>query len=164
MSVALPDSIEDCSTYRALLRPHGARHIEVLDQRALPHAVVTVTIADLETAVRAIRDMLVRGAPLIGAVGAYGLALALNADPSDRELARAHALLDATRPTAVNLRWALDRVRNAVTALPIDARADAAWAEADAIGAEDIAINHAIGVHGLELLRDLAGRRPGRST
>ena len=161
MSVALSDTTEDRSTYRALLRPHGARHIEVLDQRALPHAVVTVRIADLETAVRAIRDMLVRGAPLIGAVGAYGLALALDRDATDPGLARAHASLNATRPTAVNLRWALDRVRRTVSTQPIDARADAAWVEADAICAEDIAINHAIGILGLALLRDLAGRRAG---
>ncbi len=82
--------------------------------------------------------MWVRGAPLIGAVGAYGLALALDRDPSDDALAKAHAALDATRPTAVNLRWALDRVRGAVLPLlPVDARADAAWREADAIAAED---------------------------
>ncbi|HEV2219900.1 MAG TPA: S-methyl-5-thioribose-1-phosphate isomerase [Casimicrobiaceae bacterium] len=161
MSSALRDAIEDRASYRALTRPRGARHIEVLDQRALPHAVTKVRIATADVAALAIRNMLVRGAPLIGAVGAYGLALALDRDASDAGLARAHATLDATRPTAVNLRWALDRVRNAVASLPPDARADAAWLEADAICAEDIAINHAIGVHGLELLRDLAGRRPG---
>ena len=155
------EAIEDRASYRALVRPRGARHIEVLDQRALPHAVAKVKIATADVAALAIRNMLVRGAPLIGAVGAYGLALALDRDASDAGLARAHATLDATRPTAVNLRWALDRVRNAVAALPADARADAAWTEADAICAEDIAINHAIGVHGLELLRELAGRRPG---
>ena len=149
----------DPARYRALVHPEGARHIETIDQRALPHRVVTTRIADAETAARAIREMWVRGAPLIGAVGAYGLALALVRDASEKALANAHARLDATRPTAVNLRWALDRVRNAVASLPERERADAAWREADAIAAEDVAINHAIGVHGLELLRDIARRK-----
>jgi len=149
----------DPARYRALVRPGGSRHVEIIDQRALPHRVVTTKIADADSAALAIRDMWVRGAPLIGAVGAYGLALALDRDPSDRALARAHAVLDGTRPTAVNLRWALDRVRRAVEGLPEGERADAAWREADAIAAEDVAINHAIGVHGLELLRDLARRK-----
>jgi methylthioribose-1-phosphate isomerase len=105
--------------------------------------------------------MWVRGAPLIGAVGAYGLALALDEDASDAGLARGHAALDATRPTAVNLRWALDRVRAVVAPLPAAERADAAWREADAIRVEDEAINHAIGEHGLALLRDVARRKSG---
>jgi methylthioribose-1-phosphate isomerase len=98
----------------------------------------------------------VRGAPLIGAVGAYGLAMALDADPSDAALAVAHAQLDATRPTAINLRWALDRVRAAVHSLPPAQRADAAWREADRIAAEDVEINRAIGAAGLALLREKA--------
>jgi methylthioribose-1-phosphate isomerase len=130
-----------------------------LDQRALPHRVVTTKIADVDTAALAIREMWVRGAPLIGAVGAYGLALALDRDPSDSGLARAHAQLNATRPTAVNLSWALDRIRNAVANLSEGERADVAWREADAIVDEDVAINHAIGVHGLELLRDISRRK-----
>jgi methylthioribose-1-phosphate isomerase len=118
-------------------------------------------IADPDAAAIAIRRMLVRGAPLIGVVGAYGLAMALDRDATDIALARAHAALDATRPTAVNLRWALDRLRRIVAALPEVERADAAWREADAIVLEDVAINHAIGTHGLALLRDLARRRSG---
>ncbi|MGA8033446.1 MAG: S-methyl-5-thioribose-1-phosphate isomerase [Casimicrobiaceae bacterium] len=161
MPTAAADSTEDRATYRALTRPRGAHHIEVLDQRALPHAVVKTRIASADAAAIAIRKMMVRGAPLIGAVGAYGLALALDREAGDQELARAHAALDATRPTAVNLRWALDRVRNAVTALPTAERAEAAWREADAICAEDVAINHAIGTYGLALLRDLASRHTG---
>ena len=101
----------DPAPYRALVRPRGARYVEVLDQRALPHAVTTVTLADADMAARAIRDMWIRGAPLIGAVGAYGLALALDRDATDAALAKAYATLDATRPTAVNLRWALDRLQ-----------------------------------------------------
>jgi methylthioribose-1-phosphate isomerase len=147
--------------YRALIHPSGARFVEVLDQRALPHAVVTLRIGDADTATAAIRDMVVRGAPLIGAVGAYGLALGLDANPSDVGLAQAHAMLDAARPTAVNLRWALDRVHAHVAHLPSAERADAAWEEADAISAEDIRINDAIGRHGLAWLRDLAERKDG---
>ena len=151
----------DPAAYHALRRPRHARFIEAIDQRALPHAQVTVKIADADAAALAIRKMWVRGAPLIGAVGAYGLAMALDRDPSDAALARAHRALDATRPTAVNLRWALDRVKRAVALLPPDERADAAWREADRICAEDLAINHAIGAVGLELLRDVARRRGG---
>src|SRR5512140_2009112 len=147
MSFGLPAA--DPAPYRALVRPAGTRSIEVIDQRALPHACPTVRIADAVSAAAAIRDMWIRGAPLIGAVGAYGLALALDADASDAGLAGAHRMLDATRPTAVNLRWALDRVRAAVALLPARARADAAWAAADAIAAEDVALCRAIGMHGL---------------
>ena len=149
----------DPAPYRALIHPPGSRRIEVIDQRALPHVNTTVRITTADAAALAIRRMWVRGAPLIGAVGAYGLALALDADTSDLALDKAHGALDATRPTAVNLRWALDRVRNAVAGLATDERADAAWREADAIAAEDVAINHAIGVHGLELLRDIYRRK-----
>jgi methylthioribose-1-phosphate isomerase len=154
-------STRDPASYRALIHPPGTRHVEAIDQRALPHAVISVKIASLDAAAMAIRTMWVRGAPLIGAVGAYGLALALDRDASDDTLARSHAALDATRPTAVNLRWALDRVRDAVLPLGIPLRADAAWREADAIAAEDEAINHAIGLHGLALLREVATRRSG---
>lgn len=154
-------SAADPAPYRALVRPPNARHVEVIDQRALPHALVRVNIGDAEAAALAIRRMWIRGAPLIGAVGAYGLALALDRDPSDRALAKAHAALDATRPTAVNLRWALDRVRDRVAALAPADRAEAAWREADAIATEDVAINHAIGEHGLAVLRSIATRRSG---
>src|SRR5690349_373609 len=151
----------DPASYQALRRPRHARFVEAIDQRALPHAHVTVKIADADAAALAIRKMWVRGAPLIGAVAAYGLAMALDRDASDAALAKACRALEATRPTAVNLRWALERVRRAVAMLPPAERAEAAWREADAISAEDVAINHAIGRAGLELLRDFARRRGG---
>jgi methylthioribose-1-phosphate isomerase len=157
----IPEPDRDPGSYRALVRPAGARHIEAIDQRALPHAIVTARINDADTAALAIRRMWVRGAPLIGAVGAYGLAMALDRDASDAALTKAHAVLDAARPTAVNLRWALDRVRAIVAPLPERERADAAWREADAIAHEDETINRAIGVHGLALLRDIARRKGG---
>jgi methylthioribose-1-phosphate isomerase len=151
----------DPAPYRALVRPAGQHAIDVIDQRALPHARVDARIADVDTAARAIREMWVRGAPLIGAVGAYGLAMALDADAGDAALASAFTTLDATRPTAINLRWALTRVRTRVAALPASARADAAWHEADAIATEDVTINRAIGEHGLALLHAIAARKPG---
>jgi len=147
--------------YRALTRPDRQRYVDVLDQRLLPHAERTMRIASVEEAATAIRDMVVRGAPLIGAVGAYGMALGLDADASDAALARLFGMLDATRPTAVNLRWALERVRRRVASVAVAERADAAWQEADAIYAEDVAINAAIGQHGLALLRTLARERTG---
>ncbi len=136
----------------------AARTVEILDQTRLPQAHVTVQIATVPQAAHAIRTMQVRGAPLIGVTAAYGLALALRADPSDSSLQSAHALLLATRPTAVNLRWALERCVRAVAALPMQQRADAAWREAEAIAGEDVAINRAIGEHGLRLIEALAAK------
>ena len=130
--------------------------IEIVDQTRLPHDLVFVRIATADAAAFAIHSMQVRGAPLIGACAAYGLALALRADASDAALVAAHALLLATRPTAVNLRWALDRCRQAVAPLSASARADAAWREAAAIAAEDAALTLAIGQHGLPLIERLA--------
>lgn len=131
-----------------------------LDQTQLPHARVELVLRDAADCARAIGDMQVRGAPLIGAVGAVGLALALRDDPSDHALRAQHALLLSTRPTAVNLHWALERVRGAVASLEPAARAARAWQEAAAIAEEDVAINEAIGRHGAALLAPLAA--PGR--
>jgi methylthioribose-1-phosphate isomerase len=100
--------------------------------------------------------MQVRGAPLIGATAAFGLALALRADASDRGLAAAYALLIASRPTAVNLRWALDRVRDRVAPLPSSDRAASAWSEAEKIAAEDVSANRALGEHGLHIIETLS--------
>src|SRR5215470_32579 len=156
---ALPDPRVTTADFRTL-RPLPARDaVEIIDQTRLPHEYLTVRLATAAEAARAIRTMQVRGAPLIGATAAYGLALALAADASDRNLAQSHALLLATRPTAVNLRWALDRVRAKVAPLRISLRAAAAWDEADAIAAEDVAANRALGEHGLRLIEALARAR-----
>ncbi len=133
--------------------------IEIVDQTRLPHRWVAVRITTVAEAAHAIRSMQVRGAPLIGATAAYGLALALRADASDENLGVARALLLSTRPTAVNLRWALDRCVRAVASLPPSARAAAGWREADAIAAEDVTTNRAIGEHGLRLIERLASNR-----
>jgi len=139
--------------------PDGAS-VEIIDQTRLPHEFRTVRLRTLDEAAQAIRAMLVRGAPLIGATAAYGLWLGLRADASDAGLQRAHATLLATRPTAVNLRWALDRAVRHLQPLPPAARAAAAGAFAAALCDEDVAINRAIGEAGLPLLRELAVRKP----
>ncbi|MFO7630066.1 MAG: S-methyl-5-thioribose-1-phosphate isomerase [Prochlorococcaceae cyanobacterium] len=141
------------------LEPDGCS-IGVIDQTLLPHRFSTRTLASAAEAAEAIGTMVVRGAPLIGVTGAYGLMLALQADPSDSNLAAAFEQLNATRPTAVNLRWALERLRAQVQPLPPAQRAEAAKAEAAAIAEEDVAMCEAIGAHGLELFQQLAAARP----
>src|SRR5579871_3129198 len=133
--------------------------VEIIDQTALPHAFVTRRLSSVEEAARAIAGMQVRGAPLIGATAAYGLWLAARADPSDAALAAASAALLSTRPTAVNLRWALEMVTARLAPLPPAARAAAARAAADAIADDDVAMNRAIGDHTLPLVRAAGARR-----
>lgn len=141
------------------LRAHPGRGVfEVLDQTELPHRVVWVEIRTLEAAAHAISGMQVRGAPLIGVTAAYGLALATRSDPSEEGLTAAAATLAATRPTAVNLRWALDRLLSRLLAAPRPDRPALAWAEAAAIARADVRANAAIGRHGEALLRALAPR------
>ncbi|MCH9050807.1 MAG: S-methyl-5-thioribose-1-phosphate isomerase [Proteobacteria bacterium] len=133
--------------------------VEIIDQTRLPFAFETVRLRTLEDAVRAIAAMQVRGAPLIGATAAYGVCLALRADASGDALDRACETLMATRPTAVNLGWALDEMAVAVRNLPQGARADAAYARAAAIADEDVAICRAIGGNGLSLIRAVAAEK-----
>jgi len=130
--------------------------VEILDQTALPHALVVRSITSVEAMAEAIRTMRVRGAPLIGAAAAYGLCLGLRADASDGGLDRARATLRATRPTAVNLERALARVAGAVASAPPDERVARGYAVAAAICDEDAAQNRAIGEHGYAVLRALA--------
>jgi methylthioribose-1-phosphate isomerase len=133
--------------------------VEIIDQTALPHAFVRRKLSSVAEAARAIAGMQVRGAPLIGATAAYGLWLAARADPSDAALAAASAALLATRPTAVNLRWALDTVMARLAPLPPAARAAAARAAADELADDDVAMNRAIGEHALPLIREAGARR-----
>jgi methylthioribose-1-phosphate isomerase len=137
--------------------------LEILDQTRLPHEVVVVRLTTLDDVVEAIAVMRVRGAPLLGITAAYGLALALRADPSDHGLRRAAKALVAARPTAVNLPRAVEVVSAAVADLPSDARAAAAYAAAGALAEEEVTACRAIGDHGLRLLLELAaGRPPGQ--
>jgi len=130
--------------------------IVILDQTRLPWRETFVHLDSLEAAAAAIRDMQVRGAPLIGATAAFGIALALRHNASDAALQAADACLRATRPTAVNLHWALDRMQAALRPLPAIERSAAAWAAAEDIRAGDAAANAAIGRHGLAMLQSLA--------
>ncbi len=134
--------------------------VDVIDQRWLPHEFRVATLTTLGEAATAIRDMWVRGAPLIGVTAAYGVALAMRDDPNDANLDAAWERLHATRPTAINLRWALDAVRNRLLLLEPAARAAAAYALAAEIADEDVAINRAIGRNGLALIRAIAATKP----
>jgi len=151
----------DGRAYRTIWRS-GARSVEALDQTRLPHELVFHRIDTLDGAAAAIRTMIVRGAPLIGATAAYGLAIALAAAADDDALEAAYAQLLASRPTAVNLRYALEDVRAVVAPLPPQARAEAAFARADAICEEDVAQNLAIGEAGVKLI-EAAHLRTGRT-
>jgi methylthioribose-1-phosphate isomerase len=136
--------------------------VGIIDQTALPHRFATQRLTSLEDVARAIRTMQVRGAPLIGVAAAYGLCLALRADASDENLDRAYAMLLATRPTAINLKWALDEIAAAVRNQPREARVAAAYRRAAAIADEDVAINQAIGRYGLKLIEDIAAGKKGQ--
>ena len=150
----------DGKPWRTIWLEEGGRSVAVIDQTRLPHRLEVRSLATLEQAAEAIRTMVVRGAPLIGVTGAYGLMLALQDDPGDGSLAAAFDTLLATRPTAVNLQWALERVRDRVAPLPPAQRAAAAGEEAGLIAEEDVAMCEAIGDHGLVLFQQLAAARP----
>ncbi len=143
--------------------PIGEDAFGIIDQTKLPHEFVTLTLRAADDAARAISTMQTRGAPLIGAVGAYGLALAMREDASDENLARVHDMLAETRPTAINLRWALGRMRDALLNQPRDRRAKLAWTEAAAIADEDVAMSMAIGGHGLKIIKEIAAKKPGQT-
>src|SRR5258705_7689156 len=143
------------------LEPDGWS-VGAIDQRRLPHDFVVERITSRDAAAEAIRSMLVRGAPLIGATAAYGVALAMRIDGSDSGLDQACSMLIATRPTAINLKWALDEMRAALSPLPPSARAEAAYARAGEIAEQDVAINGDIGQHGLALIEAIkATKKPG---
>ncbi|WP_108660185.1 S-methyl-5-thioribose-1-phosphate isomerase [Acuticoccus kandeliae] len=135
--------------------------VGIIDQTRLPHRFETVSLVSLEEAAHAIKAMLVRGAPLIGATAAYGVALAVHGDASDARLAHAYETLHATRPTAVNLRWALDEMMATLTPLAEADREAAAWARAAEIADEDVEICRQIGLNGLALIREIAARKKG---
>ena len=136
--------------------------VGAIDQRRLPHEFIIARITSAAEAADAISSMLVRGAPLIGATAAYGVALAMRADASDGALDQAYDMLVVTRPTAINLKWALDEMRAALRPLPPSARREAAYTRASEIAEEDVGINREIGRHGLELIEAIAvTRKPG---
>jgi methylthioribose-1-phosphate isomerase len=136
--------------------------VGIIDQTLLPYRYATLRLGTVADAAHAIKSMQVRGAPLIGAVAAYGMALALREDPSDAGIERAYALLIATRPTAINLKWALDEMMAAVRNRAREDRVAAAYKRAREIADEDVEINAAIGRHGLRLIEEIAAtKKPG---
>src|SRR4051812_27161182 len=136
--------------------------VGTIDQTLLPHRYATIRLKTVEDAARAIKTMQVRGAPLIGAAAAYGMALAIRQDASDAAIERAYALLLGTRPTAINLKWALDEMMAAVRNRARGERVAAAYKRAQDIADEDVEINAAIGRHGLKLIEEIAAtKKPG---
>ncbi len=152
----------DGKAMRTLWPSRDRRWVEIIDQTKLPHVLEIVRLETLAQAGVAIRTMQVRGAPLIGATAAYGLAIALLQDASDEAMARASAHLLAQRPTAVNLRWALDEMARVLVPLAPGARVAAAWDHAARIADDDVEACRRIGVHGLGLIEEIARRKaPG---
>ena len=152
--------VDGKSTRSIWLEPDGWS-VGIVDQTLLPHRFAVARLASLDDAARAIRGMQVRGAPLIGAAAAYGFCLALRQDASDEGLDHASATLIRTRPTAINLKWALDEMTAAVRNQERAARVDAAYRRAAEICEEDVATNQAIGRHGLALIAAIAARKAG---
>jgi methylthioribose-1-phosphate isomerase len=148
--------------FRSIWLESDGWSVGAVDQTRLPHEFSVARIESSDEAAHAIRSMLVRGAPLIGATAAYGVALAMRSDASDAALDQACATLIVTRPTAINLKWALDEMRRVLHPLPPSARKEAAYARAEEIAEQDIAINRSIGQHGLALIEAVRARKkPG---
>lgn len=150
----------DGKHYRSLWWDENAGALQIIDQRWLPHDFRTQQVDTLEDFATAITEMRVRGAPLIGATAAYGMALAMKLDPSDANIDRVWTFLNATRPTAINLSWALTRCRDALKPIPASDRAAASIRLAHEIADEDVDINRRIGEHGLHLIRKFAASKP----
>jgi len=152
----------DGTHYRSIWFNTATNAVQIIDQRWLPHEFRVVELVSRADFVTAIRDMWVRGAPLIGATAAFAIAADMQRDPSDSNLNAAWEALNATRPTAINLRWALDEMRSLLRPLPEAARAEAAHARAREICDEDVETNRMIGVHGLNIIRKIAAaKKPG---
>ncbi len=148
--------------YRTIWLNGDGWSVDLIDQRWLPHDFRVVNVNTVDGIAVAIREMWVRGAPLIGVAAAYGVAMRMREDASDAALDAVWEKLHATRPTAINLRWALDDMRNLLRPLPVSQRAAAAYRRAAEIADEDVEINRAIGTHGLEIIRKIAaGKKPG---
>ena len=145
--------------YRTIWLAQDGWAVEIIDQTKLPFEFVTVRLESVEDAAVSIRDMWVRGAPLIGATAAYGMALAMHSDPSNDNIQRAYDTLLATRPTAVNLRWAVDEMRALLAPLSPNERSAAAYTRAAEICDDDVEICSSIGDHGHKLIADLYARK-----
>lgn len=139
--------------YRTIWPTADGAAVEIIDQTRLPHVFATLRLTSMRDAEFAIRSMQVRGAPLIGVTAAYGVALSMKHHASDAALQATCDMLTKARPTAVNLCWAIERMRDFLSPLPASERAAAAWQEASVIAEQDVAINKSIGQHGLQIIR-----------
>jgi methylthioribose-1-phosphate isomerase len=148
--------------FRTIWPDGDVASVKIIDQTRLPHEFEIVSITHVSEAAFAIKTMQVRGAPLIGVTAAYGLALAMRAEPSDTNLDMASAILAAARPTAVNLQWAIDSMRAHLLALPPAERGRAGFTKAGAIAEQDVGLCRAIGKNGLPLIRAAAARKQGQ--
>ena len=148
--------------YHTIWLNEDGRSVDIIDQRWLPHEFRIVTLKTVDEVAVAIRDMWVRGAPLIGVTAAYGVAIAMQSDASDAALDATWETLHETRPTAINLRWALDEMRGYLRKLPPGERVAAAYVRAAEIAEEDVQLNRSIGMNGLKVIREIAARKkPG---
>lgn len=147
--------------YRSIWLNGDGKRVDIIDQTKLPHEFVVITLETLSDAAFAIRDMLVRGAPLIGATAAYGMCLGLQEGASDKDVERIGAELTECRPTAVNLRWAVERMNALLLSLPENERVQAAYKEAGVICEEDVQTNESIGSHGCEIIKKIYAEKKG---
>ena len=145
--------------YRTIWLNADGRSIDIIDQRWLPHEFRIVTLKTVDDVAVAIRDMWVRGAPLIGVTAAYGVAIAMGDDASDSNLNAVWNTLHETRPTAINLKWALDEMRGFLRGVPQAERRTAAYVRASEIAEEDVELNRAMGRHGLEVIKQIAANK-----
>ena len=153
----------DGTPYRTIWLDASSGEVQVIDQRWLPHELRIVALRSRAEFAVAIRDMWVRGAPLIGAAAAWGVAVAMREDPSDAGLSETWEVLHETRPTAINLRWALDEMVRVLRPVPPAQRAEVAARRAAEICDEDVEINRQIGLHGLEVIKAIAAKKPGQT-
>jgi methylthioribose-1-phosphate isomerase len=142
--------------YRSIWRNQKNGSVNIIDQRWLPHEFSIQQLSSTNDAMVAIRDMWVRGAPLIGVTAAYGMAIAIAEDPSQDNLQKAGKFLNSARPTAVNLSWAVSKMQTELEKIEANKRASAAMALADQMAEEDVQTNMAIGKHGAKLIADIA--------
>ena len=146
--------------FRSIWYDKGTDSVNIIDQRVLPHEFRIIKIELLEEFEVAIKEMAVRGAPLIGATAAYGVARQMQRDPSNESIAMSWERLNNTRPTAINLKWALNRCKNRLLSVPLNERAEVSMQLAAEISNEDIEINMSIGLHGLNIIKSIASGKP----
>jgi methylthioribose-1-phosphate isomerase len=146
--------------FRSIWYDKGTDSVNIIDQRVLPHEFRIIKIELLEEFEVAIKEMAVRGAPLIGATAAYGVARQMQRDPSNESIIMSWERLNNTRPTAINLKWALNRCKNRLLSVPLNERAEVSMQLAAEISNEDIEINKSIGLHGLTIIKSIASRKP----